>query len=266
MKHIACKFAVILLGCMSPVALCAADPCSPATLNGTYLYRVTGTMYKGGTGVHATAAGEDFAAIGLLRLNNGTGTGVESSSNGGVLGQRTFAITYTIDNSTCTAQTNLSYCPDNCLGSIPGLNNLVMASNGSYAWFVNTVPNTALTGELRKVPGGSCTVLSGTYNQISSGAGLNGKGNAQPIASTARFVSVGAGAAGGATQDVAVLGGFIIPRQYPTPDAALNADCTGDLGGSSLNPGKIYAAADASEAVVLNWLPGTVVSGWLRRQ
>jgi len=265
MKHTACKIAVLVLGCMSPVVLSAAGPCNSSTLNGTYLYRITGTIYTGGTGVHTTGPAGDFAAVGLLRLNNGSGTGVESSSNVGVLGQRTFTITYKINDQDCSANTDLSYCPENCLGAIPGLNNLVMASDGSYAWFVNTVPNTSLTGELRKVPGGACTVLSGSYNQITSGAGLNGRGNAQPVASTARFASVGAAVAGGSTQDIAAFGGLIIPRTYTNP-AALNPDCTGELGVGSLNPAKIYAAGDGSEAVVLNWFPGTIVSGWLRRQ
>jgi hypothetical protein len=60
--------------------------------------------------------------------------------------------------------------------------------------------------------------------------------------------------------------GWINPRQFPSPSITIRPDCVGEFAGGPLNPAKIYAASDGTQFVVLNWFPGTIVSGWYRKQ
>jgi hypothetical protein len=252
----------------------AAGACDATTLTGTYLYKVNGFTYKGNAALNPMAAASGFTAVGILRLDGlGGGSGAESVSRAGILSDRIFTPTYQV-NADCTAIMDLSYCPpDRCAGPVqPPLPNLVVASDGSQANFLNTVSDTTILGEIWKVPDGTCSAQSlvGTYRFMITGMGLNGDGHAQAVASSAAF-----GASGLRTmnpdgtftaQDVAAFGGLIFPRAYGS-NYVVNADCSGVfLASPSIGGVKIYVAPGGSQFVSLTELPGTIISGISRKQ
>ena len=250
----------------------ASAACGDSTLSGTYLYRANGFTYKGNAAINPMAATSGFTVVGILRLNGlGGGSGAESASNAGVLSDRIFTPSYQV-NADCTATINLNYCPaDQCAGPIPSLSNLVIASDGGQANFLNTVPDTTILGEIWKVPDGACSAQSlvgTTYRFTTSGSGLNGLGNAQTTASSVAFGTSGLIALNCdgtvSVQDVAAFGGLIFPRTQ-SGNWAINSDCSGTfLTGPFLH--KSYVAGDGSQFVLLNGVPGTVVSGVYRKQ
>ncbi len=263
--------AVLALAFALSTTAFSADGCSVGTLNGTYLYRVTGTVVRTGAGraLSNQAPTKSFAAVGLLKLNgDGTGTASEASSDAGVLSQRTFSVNYSV-NPECAATIDLAYCSGDCSEPLSA-SNLAVSSDGSKALFINTVSQTMLTGELHRVPSGECSenAIAGAYTFVTDGVSLNGFGKAVVLGSTVAFASVGIEVfgEGGLGNDVITLGGIIFPRQYESQVPSLDSDCGGELRGGPINASKIFAASDGSKFVLLNWATGTVVSGWFRKQ
>ncbi len=245
----------------------AGDGCSMAT-HGTYLYRVTGAVSNAGVGksISTQASMKPFAAVGLLKLESGSGTGSEASSEAGVLGERSFSVTYSV-GSDCSATLSLADCTGDCPGAILAPY-LAVTGDGSHAWLINAVSQTQLSGELHRVPDGGCanTAITGAYRYMTGGAGMNA--HSEVLGSSLAFASAGfeVFGDGGSGQDVIALGGVIIPRLYESSVPSLNSNCSGELGAGSLHTSKIYAASDGSEFVLLDWFPGTVVSGWYQKQ
>src|SRR3954451_19567693 len=148
--------------------------CSSAAMDGTWLYRVEGKMYKAsGPNPAPTATTTDFAAVGIMRLNGGNGVATESASNAGELSERTFPVTYSVD-ADCRGRLSLTYCPDKCSGAVD-VRNLTFASDSSEGYFLNAIPNTSIVGELRKAVAGNCgnSTITGAYRYITSRTGLN---------------------------------------------------------------------------------------------
>ena len=247
---------------VAAVPLVGHAACSSATLDGTWLYRTEGKLYRA-PGPNALTT--DMAAAGIMRLQGGVGTATESTSIAGQLQQRTVQVTYNVD-ADCRGTLSLRYCTDQCAGV--DVRNLTVSSDGGSAFFLNAVANTSITGEMHKAPSGECNAgtLTGTYRYLSSGSGLNGMGNAAPSTSSATFKSAGLMEIGGSIDDAMAFVGQIIPRQFPAGAVSLRPDCTGELGGGTLNPARVYASPDGKQFVLLNWFPGTIVSAWNYKQ
>lgn len=128
-------------------ALMAAG-CSNSSLVGDYRFRSSGYGFPSAKPpVHPTGATLPFASAGVMTLdgNGNISSGADTASISGSFFPRTFSGTYNV-NSDCTGSLTEDFCPGDCSGSAY----LVVAPDGSEAFFVATIRGATVLGELKR--------------------------------------------------------------------------------------------------------------------
>ena len=129
-----------------PTVLAAPSTTTCDPLVGAYRYTFSGFGFHTANAIGPAGPSAPFAAAGLATFSsNGTLSGADTASVGGLILNRTYTGTYTL-NSNCTGTITLSFCPGGCFGPA----NIVVALDESEILFINTIGGTTVLGNFKK--------------------------------------------------------------------------------------------------------------------
>jgi len=229
--------------------------CTNAALAGTYSYSIEGFII-GSSGAVPTADSGLLIADG-----NGNFHGADAISEGGSVNVRTISGSYSI-GSDCSGNAIFT----DTLGDRLGLD-IFIADGGNQVEFVQTDPQTVISGSGEKQSGGTCgtATLNGVYGYAIEGWLVSS--GFVPYADAGQLTANGVGSFSGAstTSD----GGKIIFRNL-TGTYQVNSDCSGtavlrdNLG--DVGNLRFVASPDGQNVVFIETDSGSVISGGAQRE
>ena len=194
---------------VSGTAQPVAPSCAVNAFSGPYTYAISGWIYVSGVPVPYADAGR------IVADGNGNITGKSTLSSGGEIFRRTLTGTYTV-NAGCAGTVAIS---DNLGNS--GTLAMTLVNSGQQALFLNTTPNTVVTGHIYRGQNTcSNSTVSGSYVYSVSGFGV-APGVLVPAAYSGMATSNGSGSITQAQTILVTRTGmawwFREPLQRPTP-------------------------------------------------
>jgi uncharacterized protein (TIGR03437 family) len=200
---------------VSGTAQPVAPSCAVNAFSGPYTYAISGWIYVSGVPVPYADAGR------LVADGNGNFTGKSTFSAGGEIFRRTLTGTYTV-NAGCAGTVALS----DSLGNT-GTLAMTLVNSGQQALFLNTTPNTVVTGHIYRGQNTcSNSTLSGSYVYSVSGFGV-APGVLVPAAYSGTATANGSGSITGSDYISNANGdGVVVPRTT-TATYTVNSDCSG---------------------------------------